>query len=498
MGGIVIKSRTLFSPNKPHTSPHRHLPLPLELLSSTFSTTHHPPDPDPNDTMKNKFFKEHAKILSSKTFGNIHPELRRLRLLLGCDYGRPKLIQFLTRTTPITSLLDHDEHLFHSLADHSFVFDHFIAHFDLPEEYHHHPPHSKSSPHAAAVAHVSLVTVNLELFVSEIVALAAIANYQNFLLSSEHSDWVKYQQMVEDPRNGSNSSYLSESLRSLSKHSSHRLAMGINQSDFGKLLSNSHWIVVLAHLLEEIPFPVSIVGKGKEVNAISRTPLTSTVSGRFHSPLFLPASAINESASPESISILFGNSAFVDMVGETREDIAQHRFDYYHHPHSHDHQSSATLHSDPELTQAIHDGTSIKIGTMYHPLSPLAPFMNLQSYLPLYDPQGHCNYFLVLHCDIWKHHQNPEYLQKLDIFTELLSKTIIPYRDHGDIFLKAYFYNLDDKGHRMKPHPSHRQPPNTSSEWYRRSGDQSATVDAFHSQSGPVDPLKLLNTQHEE
>jgi hypothetical protein len=41
--------------------------------------------------------------------------------------------------------------------------------------------------------------------------------------------------------------------------------------------------------------------------------------------------------------------------------------------------------------------------------------MNLQSYLPLYDSDGICHSYLVLHCQLDKYSQHTEYLQKLHL-----------------------------------------------------------------------------------
>ena len=233
---------------------------------------------------------------------------------------------------------------------------------------------------------------------SQILLLTAIVNYQKFSASEEHLEWIRYQYMLSE---NNSSSHRSESLRSVSIFSSSPLALEILHSNYENVLNKSHWIVALANVLQDLPFPATIF-------------------------------------KTDTTMIHYANTAFVEMVGDSREEIAQHSHDIYHYS-SLDPVSPPMC--DPAISYAINNGSSVRIGTMFHPQAPLSPFLNLQSYLPIYDPEGHCNYYLVLHCDIWKHHQNPEYLQKLDLLTDLLSKIVIPNRARGDIFLKAYFYD---------------------------------------------------------
>jgi hypothetical protein len=342
-----------------------------------------------NDVNINReiFFTRYSRILSSSFEKKVHPELRLLRTILRCDFGRPKLIQFLLRQTSVLKYQTLELY-----GDRSWPSSNFTKQFLCSQ--------SLSCIPSSLPDEKSLCsnTEDEQDQLPQIVLLAAISNYHKFSESEEHMQWIQYQYMLNE---NNNSSYQSESLRSVSRFSSSQLTEAILDSNYEKVLNKSHWIVALADVLQDASFPAFIFKK-------------------------------------DTSMIHFANSAFVDMVGDSREEIAQHPHNIYHSLSA---DSSSPLTCDPAIAYAINNGTSIKIGTMYHPQSPLTPFMNLQSYLPLYDSEGHCNYFLVLHCDIWKHHQNPEYLQKLDIFTELLSKAIIPHRDHEDIFLKAYFYD---------------------------------------------------------
>jgi hypothetical protein len=348
---------------------------------------------------KEIFMTKNSRILSSNSEKKTHPELRLLRTLLRCDFGRPKLIQYLTRQTSIEKY-----HMVEQYGNGSFLSSTFYQQFLCSQSLSCVPPSpSHSSYSSAEERSIVMKTDYNEPEIPQITLLAAISSYQKFSGSEEYLEWIRYQYML----NENHSSHQSESLRSVSRFSSSPLAEEILYSNYEIILSKPHWIVALADVLQDLPFPATIF---------------KTDNSMIH----------------------YANSAFVNMVGDSREDIAQHSHDIYHYS-SFD--SSSPPMCDPAIAYAIKNGSSIRIGTMYHPQSPLAPFLNLQSYLPIYDPEGHCNYFLVLHCDIWKHHQNPEYLQRLDILTDLLSKTVIPNRARGDIFLKAYFYDktLSDK-----------------------------------------------------
>jgi hypothetical protein len=430
---------------------------------------------------KNQFFRENSKILSSKRIGNIHPELRKLRLVLGCGYGRPKLVQYLTKTTQVQTLFENENNSsLHSLGS-SFVFDHFIAKFHL----------SASVPLASTADRGPdnySDGANLQTYAAQLMVLTAISGFHNFLSSPEYADWLRYQHLLSESRSGSNnnSSSPSQSLRSVSKLSSHRLATEIQNSDFEKLLNKSHWIVALAHVLEDLPYPVSLLGKSKE-----------PPSGPSSSAAQQQSSRTQSSSSPTMV--LFGNAAFVEMVGYTREEIAQHSYDHYYRSSS----SCSETALDPEdalaISDAIHFGTSLKIGTICHPQAPLPPLLDLQSYLPLYDPDRRCRYILVLHCDIWKHREHSEYLERLDILTDMLSQAVLPHRDHESTFLRAHFYS-NHRPRQPQPPTTLTNPPSSCSATSTHSlivgiatASHSSTYRSSLSDSGALKALQVLN-----
>lgn len=130
------------------------------------------------------------------------------------------------------------------------------------------------------------------------------------------------------------------------------------------------------------------------------------------------------------------------MVGYSKDFIARNSYDLCHSSS----RVEAQNHSDQLISEAIREDELLQIAIMNYPQSPLSPFMNLQSYVPLRDPCRQCHYIMVFHCDIWKHRKNTQYLQKLDIRIDMLSKAVIPHRDHGQAFLHKYFYSNENEG----------------------------------------------------
>jgi hypothetical protein len=230
--------------------------------------------------------------------------------------------------------------------------------------------------------------------------------------------------MMTDTKSSYYASFRSESMRSVSLFSSHRLAVEIRKSNYAQVLEKSDWIVAIAQLLEDLPFPMSILAKDPNHTLLSKT-----------SPTMSHSTTGGSTLAPGAAMVFYGNSAFVQMVGYSREQIAQHSYEKYLSP-----PSGVPTPPHLGLADAIDACTLLRVGIMFFPQPPLLPFLNLQSYLPLLDPEGGCHCFLVLHCDLRKHHQHREYLQKLDILTEILSRAILPHREQANTFLKSHFY----------------------------------------------------------
>jgi hypothetical protein len=377
------------------------------------------------ENSKQQFFKQNAKILASNCLKRTHPQLIMLRMILQCEYGRPKLIQHLIRTTAINSLLERYE------IDNSFLVD------DFKSKFQHHLLESTVADQWMRNYSTDLL-VNFDDYIPQFIVLAAISAYHSFLKSPEHTEWLRFQHMLT--QSSSSNSERIKDLTSVSKFSSHRLAMAVRNSNYNQLLTKSHWIVALADLVDRLPFPVSILGRDRDYNLTTSQTTTSSTA---------------------PINFLYGNELFVQMVGYTQEEIAQHPYDKYHSPATNegDGETIPTVSTSlfAALSEALNLDTKLRIGTLYFPRPPLAPFLNLQSYLPLFDPDGNCNFFFVVHCNLWRHHRDSEYIQKLDFFTEILSKAIIPHRESAFTFLKSYFYHKQEQREQEQSPPLDRK-----------------------------------------
>jgi hypothetical protein len=356
------------------------------------------------------FFRENLKVLSSRLWKKEDPHLVMLRMILGCEYGRPKFIQFLVRTTAIRDFVDDETNSFKIDHQNSFVVEEFLSKYQI----------STSDVPLISENSDALPPPDSKASFPYFILITVVSSYHHFLNSREHTDWMKYQQMIRI----SNSVISPHTL--VSGFSCDQIAKEIQSIDYRQFLNQSYWIVALASLLDMIPFPVSILGQphgplGKKANDPPRIVSNSQ-------------SMATVSPSVPTMMILFGNNAFVEMVGETREDIALCPFDKYHCP-----AGSCSSGQPPALSVGF--DTSARVAVMFHPQTPLKPFLNLQSYLPLSDPQGDCHYLLVTHCDISRSHQHPKYLQMLSRLTDILSQAIIPQREHSATFLLAYFYH---------------------------------------------------------
>jgi hypothetical protein len=246
------------------------------------------------------FFRKSSKILLSNSAKKIHPELRLLRTILRCDFGRPKLIQFLVRQTPVTKYQTLEQY-----GDRSWSSSNFTNQFLCSQSLSCIPsslPDEKS---------IHRKTEDEQEQLPLIILLAAIANYQKFSASEEHMEWIRYQYMLSE---NNSSFYQPESLRSVSRFSSSQLTEAILDSNFEKVLNKSHWIVALADVLQDASFPAFIFKKDTSI-------------------------------------IHFANSAFVEMVGDSPEEIAQSSHDIYHSS------SCSPPICDPAITYAINNGT---------------------------------------------------------------------------------------------------------------------------------------------
>jgi hypothetical protein len=364
------------------------------------------------------FFRDNVKVLSSQHCKKEDPHLVMLRMILGCDYGRPKLIQYLLRTTPILYFVSGENNWFkEDLEDSSFIVEDFISKFAISN--------SSVDSESGARGYETLSVSELKSSSPFLILITVVASYQSFLKTQEHSDWLKYQQMMSSTRYSNSANF---ARTPVSSFSCSQIEAEIQSVDYREFFHQSFWIVALASLLDKIPFPVSILGQTISTD----TPNSNNLA----TPLASPSDS-HDSVATSALMIFFANNAFVEMVGETREEMA-YPFDKYLRP-----QEYSTSSSD-DLPPSIDFKSLSRIGVQFYPHPPLKPFMDLQSRIPLRDLQGECHYVLVMHCDI-RRFRHSEYLQTLGRLTDILSQAVIPQREHSHTFLRAYFYRHELK-----------------------------------------------------
>jgi hypothetical protein len=295
------------------------------------------------------FFEKKSRILSSKLFGRTHPQLVLLRMILKCDYGRPKLIQYLMRTTSINEFFIHQDH---------FESNFFISKFDI----------SSITPPPTLLEHLSTESsqlqpqlqspseLDLESSLPQIILVTILSTYHNFLTSPEHKEWLTYQHMMKETKSHSIQSFHTESMRSISMFSSHRLVYEIRKLNFIQLLNKPDWIVAIAHLLETLPFPISILAKDLHINHSSLSLHTFSRSMSLnYSPTPSPVDPSPHQFQP-SPTLFYANSSFVKLVGYNRIQIAQHSYEKYFSPSSsssdHHQIPISSLSPHPSITQA--------------------------------------------------------------------------------------------------------------------------------------------------
>jgi hypothetical protein len=368
-----------------------------------------------------QFFLENRKVLSSHICKKEDPHLVMLRMILGCDYGRPKLIRYLLRTTPILDFLS-GKNWFQEVEGDSFVVEDFISKFNIVSS------HMGTFGNKSFEA-VPVPVTDINSFCHSCILITAVSSYQNFLKSQEHADWLKYQQMIDSTLYSNSVNFVQSPVAG---DSAHRIAIEILNSGYQESLKKSYWIVALACLLDQIPFPVSILGERTN----SEPPKTKSLFSHLSS---VENGSVSATPTPMTTMIFFGNNAFVEMAGDTREEIARNPFDKY---------CSAPDGPPPDNPPpSIDFATPSRVAVMFYPRPPLKPFLDLQSRLPLRDPEGDCPYVLVMHCDIGRFRENSEYLQMLGRLTDILSQAVIPQREHSSTFLRAYFYHQEELPH---------------------------------------------------
>jgi hypothetical protein len=240
----------------------------------------------------------------------------------------------------------------------SFVVDDFISKFDILDAHVTFVSESSDSVPIAAMNSFSPFCI----------LITAVSCDQNFLKSQEHANWLKYQHHINHSHSHSCPQTPVTSL------AFRLIFIEILKSGYQELLKKSYWIVALACLLDQIPFPVSILGEITN----SEPPKTKSLFAPLSVTSQTSSDSLTASLQSPTTMIFFGNNAFVEMAGDTREEIARNPFDKY---------CSAPDGPPPDNPPpSIDFATPSRVAVMFYPRPPLKPFLDLQSRLPLRDP----------------------------------------------------------------------------------------------------------------
>jgi hypothetical protein len=332
-----------------------------------------------------------------------HPELRKLRLILTCDYGRPKFIKFLFRVVPVCVEI---------LTEHQTNATDFMANFDITDDLHENL--SEISTTDAAVDLPVQLLVNGCLL--SILILVGITYFDSFISSPEGEDWVRYQQLLTNTNHAENayhenSNSMSESTRELSQARSHALVQLVNYDEIIAFMNQPLWLLTLARSLESLPFPISIHG-------------TREMQVNDHSVAF---------------PLLYANLAYLEMSGFTKRQLIGTE-------HNHLDESPEIISSGSLLiANALKAGTKLRIGRM-NQRSNGQKFQNFMTFKPLCDMKNSYLFMIIVHCDLTKRGSDEEYLHKINLFAETIlpSKTFCSELDSSS--LSSYFYQPQEGG----------------------------------------------------
>jgi hypothetical protein len=384
--------------------------------------------------------------LSPRKLAVHHPELRKLRLILTCDYGRPKFIKFLFRLYPICGEILRENHLNELNYAMKFVIvDELID------------PTAPSAPAGSTIGRIASsptffdlpIQILVNSCLTSVLVLVGITYFTSFLSSSEYERWIRYQQLLTEAHNVNLSQSLdpnsssAESTRALAQARHHALVQGVNYDDIIGLMNKPQWIVTFARCLDHIPFPISIHS--------GPTPPTTSLQHHFaHQP-----------SSPSRHPLLYANFAYLEMMGHSNKQLGGCEYNFFDHSttEADDQSGGVTLMSD-----AMEFGRSLRIGRnncrhrAFPSSSPSsssparAPlvsheeiFQNFQTYQPLLDGEdGVYQFMIVTHCDLTRRRNDSQYLHKIDLFAESLVPSHMPCSLPGDaLALLEYFYHQD-------------------------------------------------------
>jgi PAS domain-containing protein len=368
-----------------------------------------------------------------------HPELRRLRLLLTCDYGRPKFIKFILRVAPICGEMLRES----QLTELTFTLK-FLVVDDLTA--------AAPSPSSQDLTPSSYSDLPIQLLVNScltsVLVLVGITYFTPFIASTECEDWIRYQQLLTEVHSSTSASNArpqsrdisshSDSTRALSQARQHALVQAVSYDDIIALMNKPQWIVTFARCLDQIPFPVSIHAGPAP-------------------PAELQGLYVQQHVSPALHPLLYANFAFLEMTGYTNKQLGGSEYNFLELTEAEDQSNGSFL-----INNAMRLGRQLRIGRTNRrhiaasarastsvPASALAAvasegeiFHNFQSYQPLHDGvDGVYQFMIVIHCDLTHRRNDSQYLHKINLFAESLVPSHMPCSLDGDAHaLLTYFY----------------------------------------------------------
>lgn len=338
-------------------------------------------------------------ILALQSPGNVkyHPELRKLRLLLTCEYGKPKFIKYLFRVTPITGEI---------LLEHQLNVINFISKFEIMDDM----PEPLNEDVFSSDLPIHLSVSNC---LTNILILLGICHFSSFMKSTEGEDWIRYQHLLTEahyPHNtyGERKS-LSESTIALTRARSHEFVQGVTDNEIMALMNKPQWIVTLARTLDALPFPVSI-------HRVETLYQMGNTSHRY--------------------PLLYANYYFLEMTGYSNQKLAGCDFDFL--------EKSNELQSPgfQLITNSFHSGTKLRIGRVHYRANG-EPFHNYLTFQPLHDMNNSYKFMIIVHCDITAKGNDSHYLHKVNLFAETMLPTCIYCTENESSCLLSYFANHD-------------------------------------------------------
>ena len=331
-----------------------------------------------------------------------HPELRKLRLILTCDYGRPKFIKFLFHTVPICCEI---------LREQEMNVMNFISNFQMVEDLSENLNEISHSPSLIAAANLPIqLLVNGCL--TNILVLVGMTYFHLFTSSSEGEDWVRYQQLLTNTNHGNvfNDNSMSESTRALSQARSHALVQCVNYDEIIALMNQPLWLVTLARTFDTLPFPISIHGTRNKRSA--------------------------------AFPLLYANLAYLDMSGYTAKQVIETEYNLLDDP------TEIFSRSSSLILDALKNGTALRLGKMNHRAKG-EKFQNFMTLKPLCDMSDGYKFMIIVHCDLTTRGTDHQYLHKINLFAETIVPSQIYCSELDSSDLSDYFCQTREEASRQ-------------------------------------------------